>query len=312
MTPHPVFVVGCPRSGTGLLRDLLRSHPSLAFPTESHFIPAFHRGYGDPRDEAEALALARRILGLRWVRAWRLPLEPRDLAHHRSYAALVDDLFTAYARRAGRPRWGDKTPQYVRAMPQLRELFPHARFVHIVRDGRDVCRSVVAAAFGPRNLVTAAAWWRGHVAAGRADGARLGPKAYLEVRYEDLLAEPEEVMRGVVAFVEEPWDDAVLRPSRRDPIRPERAASWRIAMPREDRRIVEAVAGDLLAELGYDVPDPPGTIGAHERAVARIDHAARILALRLRRRDRSFWTTELELRRAAWRARLRGGCGGMV
>ena len=68
----PFFIVGSPRSGTGLLRDLVRAHPAIEIPSESHFIPAFFHGYRDPLSERTARTLARRILALRWVRAWRL------------------------------------------------------------------------------------------------------------------------------------------------------------------------------------------------------------------------------------------------
>jgi Sulfotransferase family len=68
MADAPIFIVGCPRSGTNLLRDLLRSHPRLAFPGESHFIPEFYKGYGDPKNEREARRLGARILRVNWVR----------------------------------------------------------------------------------------------------------------------------------------------------------------------------------------------------------------------------------------------------
>jgi hypothetical protein len=72
--------VGSPRSGTGLLRDLVRSHAAIEIPSESHFIPAFFHGYRDPLSERTAHALARRILALRRVRLWRLDLAPSDFA----------------------------------------------------------------------------------------------------------------------------------------------------------------------------------------------------------------------------------------
>ncbi|HEX8122785.1 MAG TPA: sulfotransferase [Solirubrobacteraceae bacterium] len=311
----PVFVVGCPRSGTGLLRDLLRSHPNLAFTGESHYIPLYYRAYGDPRSDREAVALARRILRVRWVEAWGVGRDPRSFAHHRSFATLVDDLNTTYAASAGRPRWGDKTPQYVAAMPTLRELFPAARFVHIIRDGRDVAQSLLRRPFGPANPFTAGRYWRTMVQAGRRDGATLG-EAYTEVRYEELLAEPERVLRAVIEFVGEPWSDAVLLPVTGRPVDPARAASWRSGMPPADRALVESAAGDLLAALGYEAagaagaPEPTDPPAAWRRAVIRADHVARLVRNRLDTREHpAYWRTERDFRLARLRAAVRGRFG---
>ena len=292
-----MFVVGCPRSGTALLRELLRAHPRLAFPGESHFVPAFWRAYGDPRSRREARALAVRILRLRWVRAWELERDPESFAHHRTFAGLVDDLYSTYAAREGAARWGDKTPQHALAMPLLLELFPRARFVHIVRDPRDVARSQVRLDFGPRNLYAAGRYWRRLVTTARADGRRLGSSHYLEVRYELLAADPEAVVRDVLRFLDEHAPDHLRLPT----VDMARASSWRTEMPERDRRVVEAAAGDVLTELGFPVPAPAPTLSNGRRLLERADHAARLAALRLRTTDREFWMTERQMREAAVR-----------
>ena len=98
----PIFVVGCPRSGTTLLRDLLGAHPALTFPPESHFIPGFFRAYGDPRSEEEARRLAAAVLRTSWVRSWQIDLVPADFAACRSYGEIVSLVFEAWARKTGR------------------------------------------------------------------------------------------------------------------------------------------------------------------------------------------------------------------
>jgi hypothetical protein len=100
MSDSPIFIVGCPRSGTNLLRDLLRSHPHLAFPDESHFIPEFYSGYGDPKNEHEARSLAARILNLHWVQAWRLELDLSLFANDRSYRRMfLESTRSGHANR---------------------------------------------------------------------------------------------------------------------------------------------------------------------------------------------------------------------
>ena len=256
-----MFIVGCARSGTTLLRDLLRSHPSLAFPDESNFVPLFYRAFGDPRTDREARRLGARILRLRWVRPWNVSLTPSSLIHCRSYARLVSELYEDVARRQDRPRWGDKTPNYALEIPTLLEIFPRAKVIHIYRDGRDVALSWRAIPLGPRDVVNAALRWKHRVTVGRRDGSRF-PSSYHEVRYEGLLSRPEETMKSVCAFIDEDYTEDVLRPTRQENPTPPIAsqteivdgnwAKWKSAMTPDERARFEWAAGDLLCSLGYE------------------------------------------------------------
>ena len=273
---QPVFVVGCPRSGTTLLRNLLRSHPLLTLPSETHLIPDFYRAYGDPQTAEEAERLAQRILGTFWIGRLQLPLTAADFRDCRSFRSVMERLYEAWARLEGKPLWGDKTPHYVMHIPLLARLFPEARFVHIYRDGRDVALSWLKAGFEPRNLYAAMKSWAAMVAKGMRDGRELGPERYLEVRYETLLSETEPTMKAVCDFLKLPWDEAVLRPNpmRRGvgELAPQlssetRVAStnvrkWKARMSRRELAVAESVAGGMLAQLGYETnglarPIPP-------------------------------------------------------
>jgi hypothetical protein len=319
----PIFIVGCPRSGTGLVRDLLRSHPRLSFPPESHFIPPFYSAWGDPGSDREAGALARSILGLRRVRAWQVELEPEAFAGCRSFAAVVDVIYSAFASREGKARWGDKTPHYVTDIPMLLRLFPRAKVVHVCRDGRDVALSYVRAPFGPSNVYVAAVTWRRYVRAGRAAG-RQAAGSYAEVRYEDLLRDPRATMSALCEFLGEPFVEEVLRPDlgarrmwvlRRDPDAHRSLAAsdaiaggnhgrWREEMGAGDRALFESIAGDQLAELGYEVEGLARAVRPPERARLRIDDVGRA-ALRALRSPKRSAGTALDLREAVLRAVLR-------
>jgi hypothetical protein len=276
---RPIFVVGCPRSGTTLLRDLLRSHPNLTFPGESRFIPEFYRAYGDPASDEEAWRLARRILSFRQVATnWQITAEPADFTGCRSFAAVTRRLFEIWAAREGKPRWGDKTPCYVGEIPLLLHLFPDAQVVHIIRDGRDVAVSWLRSPFSPGNLYAAAGGWSENVRKGCRDGVLLPAGTYCEVRYENLLAEPEATMRNLCAFLDEPYLPAVLKPrravslvasaasapspyatsfrERTDPafhgtIVRGNSGGWKTALSPSQRTLFESVAGGLLGQLGY-------------------------------------------------------------
>jgi hypothetical protein len=293
-------------------------------PWESYFIPAFYRGYGDPRSDAEAVALASRILSLHRMRSWRVPLRPEAFAPDRSFAAVLHRLYGAWARARGRPRWGDKTPHYVEAIPVLLAIFPEARIVHIIRDGRDVAASWVKAGIEPANLYTAARLWSRMVRAGRAAGAGLPAETYLEVRYEALLADPRGVMSGICAFLGEAMCDEVLEPAReKDHVRrrligPRRvvnrgsrsieranADKWR-SMPERRRALIESVAGDLLAELGYETEGLARKLPAIETLAWRLHHRVVRPIDRLNVRNAHQVVADaLRMRWAAFRGRAR-------
>jgi hypothetical protein len=167
-------------------------------------------------------------------------------------------------------RWGDKTPEYVRHLPVLRELFPRAQFIHIVRDGRDVALSGYRTHFGCKNAYTAAREWKAVVEQARQFGARLPPDAFLELRYEDLLQTPGDVMERLLRFLEiDDADGALTRHLYRNVPADLRAGNlnkWRRAMGVQDQRVFASVAGDVLGACGYDVaveiPRPPGRLAS--------------------------------------------------
>jgi hypothetical protein len=287
----PVFIVGCPRSGTTLLRDLLRSHPNLTFPDESHFIGRFYKAYGDPSSDEEAWKLACRILRTPRIASWGIHLEKREIAGCRSFSDVARRVFEAWARKEGKPRWGGKTPHYVLEIPVLHQLFPDARVIHIIRDGRDVALSWLKTRYEPQNLYKAACMWRKMVSQGRSDGSHLPTAAYLELRYEALLAEPEKIMRQVCEFVGEPFVPEVLSPNRTqssvsdsvfdEAVIGKNTGKWKSSMSRSERALFESVAGSLLDELGYPVEAVGKRLSLTERLLREADHQARHLVLRV-------------------------------
>jgi hypothetical protein len=240
------FVVGCSRSGTTLLRAFLDAHPLLAVPSESHFALA-------PDSRTVRRALRREP----WFALWGIAApDLRGLGG----ADAVRALFAAYAAAHGKPRYADKTPHYVSHLPALADRFPEARFVHVVRDGRDVALSLLEVPWGPDDVEGAALHWRRRVLEGRDSG--LGAERYREVRYEALVADPEPELRALVAWLELPYDPTMLerRPlavpypehHRRLALAPTPGLrDWRRDMSAADAARFEAVAGDALAELGY-------------------------------------------------------------
>jgi len=283
-----LFVVGCPRSGTTLLQRMLDAHPQLAVANDTHFIPRAleavrPRALEDDGALGDASALPELVS---WVRGYyrfaRMGLheagfeEAAGSAH--DYREFVSLLYTQFARQHGKERGGEKTPDYVRHLPFLHRLFPWARSVHIIRDGRDVALSIAEWACrdgrrkGPAKLAlwreqpvaTCALWWRWQVRLGRRSRSVLPPGAYHEVRYERLVDDPEAALRSVASFLGLPFSGRMLT-FNEGKVRQEEGLSakkawlpptpglrdWRIQMKPNDVELFEALAGDLLCELGY-------------------------------------------------------------
>jgi hypothetical protein len=294
--PVPILVVGCPRSGTSLVRDLLRAHGRITFPHETRTLPRLLAVHGDPRDDAAARRLASDLVAASGVRRWGLELDVRSLEHHRSFGAMVRDVFAAWAAAQGKPRWGEKTPQYALHLPAMERIFPGAQVVHVIRDPRAVTASLLGRPWGPATVRGAAAAWRDTVGAARRDGLRLGPERYHELRYESLVQHPEAVLRELCAFLGERFDPAMLRPNR---LPADTARSWsaeadvRIVSPQPadtvlpagDRAAIAWEAGDLMDQLGY-VPGPRRPPRRGERGRDWIVDRAASLRFRLTAWDR--------------------------
>jgi hypothetical protein len=285
-SPAP-FVVGVGRSGTTLLRMMLDSHPQLAIPPETQFVP-------DVLDAAErgtrGAALADVIATARNWEDFRLEREQlaRRIGNEADAADALRSFYALYAERQGKPRWGDKTPKHVTRLRRLGGALGEARFVHLIRDGRDVALSRRRRGMGAgKPMAETAELWRRRIERARAQGRQLRGR-YLELRFEDLIADAEPALRAVCALVELDYDGSMLdyheasaerlaeletdlddgdgriaRTGREriashalatEPPRGERTGVWRTEMSEADRREFESVAGGLLAELGYDVP----------------------------------------------------------
>ncbi|MBA3561161.1 MAG: sulfotransferase [Actinobacteria bacterium] len=273
----PLLVLGVSRSGTTLLRVVLDRSPGIAIPDESFFIPLLARRHRGQVDRERFLDDVRRLPA---PAAWGLA--PADVASHlRSPASpggAIAAIYEAYATKQAKPRWGDKTPMYMRHLPLLERLFPDAQYVHLIRDGRDAAlsflrmpeRTFTRTWAHPDTPAEFACLWRTEVAAARRLGLRVGSSRYLEVRYEDLVAGLEGVILEICEFANLPYEPAMLdytqavdvseKPHQQRLLQPltPGVRDWRTEMAAPDIRAFEAIAGDLLLQLDYDLSQPLG------------------------------------------------------
>jgi hypothetical protein len=296
---------------------MLDCHPRLAVANDTHFIPAAIAGVTARADLPLTVEMVERVRCFRTGGGYgfeRLGLPSGTLersAHDAStYPAFVSALYTAFAELQGKPWAGEKTPDYARCLPLLHSLFPDAKIVHLFRDGRDVTLALAEWGHdrwrtgrlrGPARskiwqqspVAASALWWEWHVTSARRMTVSLGP-AYYELRYEDLVREPEATLRQLVDFLELPFDARMLShhlersPRADDPLAGASAwkpvtqglRDWRTQMTAHDVELVEALTRTLLRELGY------------KRAFSKISPPLKAEA----KRYRKWWTRKLARR----------------
>lgn len=253
-----VFVGGCGRSGTTLFKEVLNRHHRLACGPETSL-------YGLPfsiDNIAVPWAIDRQELAA---------LEQRS----KNLIAFADAFAARFLEQEGKQRWVEKTPNNIRAIGPMLTWYPHARFIHVIRDGRDVACSLrnhpkeriengrIIPIKTNNPMDRCATRWRDDVSGGLA---YRGHPRVLEVRYEALVADPESEFTRVCAFIGESFDPAMLDASTDGPARPGQnlnnpgAASmispratgrWQRDLSPTERRTVDNIAGELLIALGY-------------------------------------------------------------
>jgi hypothetical protein len=257
----PVVIGGCGRSGTTLLRMMLDAHPRICCGPESS---VFRRRALDPAALAERFGIAPGALCAIHAAA-------------RSRPAFIEAFAALCLQATGKARWAEKTPRNISRVGEIFRFFPQARFVHVLRDGRDVACSLRT---HPRHkvvdgqLVPLDTWkpiagcarrWRDDIECSRP---YWHDPRFHTLRYEDLVREPREVLARLMAFIGEPWDEAMLahgggatafRDVTRFAQNPEALAAvstaslsrWERDLDARDRRVFKRIAGPLLIELGY-------------------------------------------------------------
>jgi hypothetical protein len=269
----PVFIVGADRSGTTMLRLMLNEHRELLVARETWFmidlmnaLPLVDTLTQEQRDVACTIITGHP----RWQ---DLEIEGKEFVERvsslarASLADVIATVFELLLEREGKSRWGDKTPEYVVAIGQIHAVFPHARFIHVIRDARDVCLSLLQKRWRGPHARNVARYWADYVGRGITCGRALPNGLYLEVNYEDLVRNTEMALKRICEFVDldyapsmmqfyesaerhiAPWErehhqKTMRRPSDDD------LGRWRRSATILQVAVIESLAGEVMEAVG--------------------------------------------------------------
>jgi hypothetical protein len=216
----PLFIIGLPRSGTKLLRDLLNQNPQIGIPVvETHFIPKLVKKFGAHpafNKLSEFNEFTRQFQSTTFYLNFQKQGKIISIGDLRqaTQQARWNDIFEMIIRFFTPPNkvegfiWGDKTPNYINHIPLLKSIFPAAKFLHIIRDPRDYCLSV-RKVWG-KHLYRSATLWKDQIEIARQEGKNI-PSDYLEIYYESLLEDPEYILMKICSFIECTFTRDMLR-----------------------------------------------------------------------------------------------------
>lgn len=268
----PVFVLGCPRSGTTLLYHMLLSAGDFAvYRTESNVFNLLAPRFGGMRSASNRTELMKCWLKSKLFRVSGLngeQIEAKIISECRGAGDFLRLVMEEVARVQGVRRWADCTPEHLLYVDEIKRQIPDALFVHIIRDGRDVALSYAKQGWSHplpwdkgERLAVAGLYWEWLVRQGRAQGQRLGAD-YLEVRFEELVTEPQQTLLRLSEFIEHDLNydriqnagiGSVGRPnsSFADESYFNPVARWKTKMSRDQTSAFEALLGDFLKKLEY-------------------------------------------------------------
>ncbi len=316
---RPIFIFGCERSGTTLLGSLLGSHSRCLATPEAEFVADAYRQHLARDAGFDLIGTLNRIKHNFRFQLWNIDVSAQaaERAGVTSYKELIGYLFATYAAGVGKDAdiWIDHTPTNVRAAAMLSELFPEAKFIHLVRDGRAVVSSIKSLDWGVHATRQLSQQWVMKVGYGLAAEGYLGPERSLRVSYEALTSSTEQTLRTICSFAELSYEAemtagagfSVPKYTEKQhslvgtPPDPARANAWMKRLSPQDVQTFEHSSRDMLIYLGYEP-----LYGAGAKAEANIERYKALLADVLWYRWRDSYKTRQKQKRALAGLRAQG------
>lgn len=286
----PIFIVGCPRSGTTILASLLNSHSEIAAATETHFFNFISKQKKYEWREFDENQM-RLMLDESRIQDFcnHAEVDPQDLIKYfveefgsaelsehdlpkdKFYRKKIFDiLIRALLTKKNKLRFCEKTPQHLLNVEEILELYPNARFINIVRDGRDVVNSLLKMPWRPGGLINNSRFWKQYVEKGLDLDVSQAPENFMTIRFEDLIKKSEETMQSICSFVGVQYEKTILQKAglkeavftdwetnwkhkSSNELDSSRIGAWKKELSDQDQVILTWHQKNTLEKLGYHV-----------------------------------------------------------
>lgn len=270
----PIFIVGAPRSGTTMLAVLMDRHSAITIPPETQFFTEFLPQLANTTEEISYIDMAK--IALRFKRISDLQLSEEEVLrkfenYEKNFPNLFQALLEKYAEKQGKKRPGEKSPKHIEHVPFLLQKFPGAKVICIVRDGRDVVRSLLKVPWAEpkskRRLELFCVEWRDYAKLALQYKKKLSPENFLLVKYENILRNPINELKKICHFIEEEFEENQLVPDGDSDVvpawegewkkkaskmlDPKRAEAWRTQAEQSHIWEMNMMMGSALKKLGY-------------------------------------------------------------
>tara|TARA_B100000029_G_scaffold430980_2_gene442313 strand:+ start:9004 stop:9981 length:978 start_codon:yes stop_codon:yes gene_type:complete len=275
----PIFIAGSERSGTTLLRLMLHSHPRIAIPPQTKYVKKVYKRrimFGNLQKEKNRNKLAswfkNNFHTSTKLNDLNIELNEviKEILVSKSLGSSLAVPWNSYAKKYGKKRWGDKRPYYIHHMDKIRKLYPDAQIIHIIRDCRDVIASLIEMPWWHKTLEYSILNWKSAIQHGLIARQNTKVDEYIELRYEDLLTNPEYELGRLCQFLGEEYDPRMLNFQKtselsvpdykmhwhgatRGPLNKKSVERWKKDLSTHQISIVQWAAGNELLKLGYDL-----------------------------------------------------------
>jgi len=217
LSDQPIFIVGCERSGTTVLRLMLNEHSKIALPPQTKFSRKLYKRrmlFGDLSNGKNNDKIIDWILERETnIKLIDLKLDNNHLRESWEDCTTIGEItgtvFQQYSQTRHKSRWGDKRPYYIRYIPQLLKLYPDARIIHVIRNGHDCIASLKRMPWWNKNSIHSMLNWRHSIRMG-VKAARAFKDQFLEVRYEDIVRHPETQLKKICDFINVKYESGML------------------------------------------------------------------------------------------------------
>lgn len=266
----PIFIVACPRSGTTLLANILNSHSNIAIGAETHFFNAVFKqnNFQDKSQEeqVEQFFANNRIADF----CKHADISREDvlskLDSDSKPASIFAALMQVFLAKQSKARWAEKTPQHLFCVKDILEVYPEAKIIHVLRDGRDVVNSLMKMPWRPKGLLNNARFWNYYVSRASKLEKETHAKNFISIKYEDLLTDAQAVINKVCQFIDEPFEAAMLeregssvfsdwenewKQKASQDLDSSRVNAWQEELDQDDQAILNFLQEQKLKEFGY-------------------------------------------------------------